>query len=148
MDTLRFVGVVAKGCGKFSVQLRLPTKGGLSVPIRDWPEVAAAGTLNVHVARSGFPLEHLSKFQEPSFRHLDSRRFAPVGNVQQNVGPSIREILNLGLRRSAEKIPLTQPKTNVTKKRPMAVTPWLSFNHLAIAEYVSWRISNIETTVI
>jgi hypothetical protein len=63
--------------------------------------------------------------------------------VQQNVGPSIKEILNLGLRRSAEKMPLTQPRTKVTKKRQMAVTPWLSFNHLATAEYVGWTVSSI-----
>jgi hypothetical protein len=81
MDTVRFVGVVVKGCGKFSVQLRLPTKDQLSVAIRDWPAIAAAGTLNVHVEPSGFPLEYLANFKEPSFRHLDSRRFAPEAEL-------------------------------------------------------------------
>jgi hypothetical protein len=78
---MRFVGVVAKGRGKFSVQLRLPSKDQLSLAIRDWPEVAAAGTLNVHVERSGFPVEYLANFKEPSFRHLDSRRFAPEAEL-------------------------------------------------------------------
>jgi len=43
--------------------------------------VLAAGTLNIHVKRSGFPAAFLDNFKDHSFRHLDLRRFKPEAEL-------------------------------------------------------------------
>jgi hypothetical protein len=81
VDRLRFTGTVTSGAGLFAAELRLPGRDRLSVPIRDWPEVPVAGTLNVRIGRQGFPIEYLVGFGTPSFDCLDSRRFLPEAEL-------------------------------------------------------------------
>jgi hypothetical protein len=80
-ESMRFFGVAAEGCGRFAEELILPTKDRLSQPIRDWPDLPAEGTLNVHIEESGFPPEYLANFKEASFRCLDTRLFVPEAEL-------------------------------------------------------------------
>lgn len=81
VDRLRFTGTVTSGAGLFAAELKLPGRDQLSVPIRDWPQVPVAGTLNVRVRRQGFPLEYRASFGQPSVHCLDSRRFLPEAEL-------------------------------------------------------------------
>ena len=82
MATLRFIGVVRKGVGRFAAELTLPTRDRMSVPIRDWPEAPQPGTLNVRINSDGFPNDFLEFFDGPDVRYLDSRRFAPEAELK------------------------------------------------------------------
>jgi CTP-dependent riboflavin kinase len=82
MATLRFKGVVRTGIGRFSVELTLPRRSRLSVPIRDWPEALQPGTLNVRIDEDGFPSEFLKHFAQANVRKLDSRRFVPEAELR------------------------------------------------------------------
>lgn len=57
----------------------MPGASRISVPIQDWPEVLAPGTLNIRI--TSFPEEYLAVFGGPSVRHLDSRRFLPEAEL-------------------------------------------------------------------
>ncbi len=82
MTSLRFSGVVRTGCTRFAVELALPGRTQLSVPIRNWPDVPRPGTLNVRMQAEGFPAEFLQVFGEANVRCLDSRRFAPEAELK------------------------------------------------------------------
>jgi hypothetical protein len=63
------------------VELILPKRHELSVPIRNWPENPAPGTLNVRVQQVAFPSKFLEVFGEASFLRLDSKRFSPEAEL-------------------------------------------------------------------
>ena len=82
MATLRFTGVVRRGIGKFSVELTLPRRDEISMPIRDWPEAPQPGSLNVRIREDGFPDGFLKAFGAADVRKLDSRRFVPEAELK------------------------------------------------------------------
>lgn len=59
----------------------MPGKAILSTPIRDWPEMLQAGTLNVRV-EGGFPADFIRNLGRADVRLLDSRRFTPEAELK------------------------------------------------------------------
>lgn len=45
----------------------------------------------------------------------------------------MRSVMNLGLRRKAEKMPLAHPKKSVRRNIPTLTNPWLSLSHLTVS---------------
>ena len=74
--SLRFLGVIAKGAGRFSTELKLPGRSLIPGSHPGWPESVHPGTLNIRITQ--FPDNFGELGEGSNTGKFDSGNFAPA----------------------------------------------------------------------
>jgi len=83
MTRISFSGVIVDGVGRH-VELRVPGRGEISQAPSDWPVTLQKGSLNVRIARDGYPDLFAALGLPKSVQSLDVRPFPAAFEIAQD----------------------------------------------------------------